>query len=392
MKRNTACLTAVVLLAACSSASCGEAALSLAKHSASIGVQVNSGLVHVNASGDSDVPSLAAAFCAKQGIDHPRCSHFVSVDLWDALWCQPGQKAKAAALLVQQLDEGGAVGGMAAASSTQQHQHKQQLDEILRALIPRVYRFLHHENFADSDEFSLLRPRLQHHGFVECAAGLSVSGEEDAVWLLGHLSEQPQGSMWPYSELMKKKPSTTTVPSTSSSSSFSFSATAAVVFSVNAFPNSGHLGNKDDMLLNLLELGKQHSGDAATNFLPRTWSPDHLTHEAQVAAAAAAAAAAVKADKVDKQAVDKAADKASKGKAAGDKDDDDDTLVGLWFQKDPQKELGSGISVVESVKPLQLARQCQNCVLQVRVATSHQVLILKIDCHRFSSSFDDICV
>ena len=92
---------------------------------------------------------------------------------------------------------------------------------------PRLLRFIHHEHYLDSEEFSLLRPRFVANGFVECASGQNViTGEEDAVWVLGHLSGT--GGGWLYAALSGVLDSNTS-------------------HIVNAFPSSGHLGNKDDV-------------------------------------------------------------------------------------------------------------------------------------------------
>ena len=100
---------------------------------------------------------MALEFCRSHSIAHERCGHFVQVDLDDSLWCRPGRAALAAKANVA---------------------------------APRLLRFVHHEHYHDSEEFSLLRPRLVGNGFVECAAGGMdvITGEEAAVWVLGHFS------------------------------------------------------------------------------------------------------------------------------------------------------------------------------------------------------------
>ena len=243
--------------------------------STSIEVIIDNKVHTLNATPQSNTSLLAAAFCEEHSIANERCSHFVQVDLDDRLWCGRGRKALAGRL------------GVAAA--------------------PRLLRFIHHEHYADSEEFSLLRPRLVGNGFVECTAGLGVTGEEDAVWLLGHLSDT--GGEWLYDAL-------------------NGTADSAASHVVNSFPNSGHLGNKDDMLLRLQQLGG-HIGDASTNFIPRTWSPAQLRQE----------------------------------ETGGGSSEDDRRLLGLWIQKDPYKELGSGISLVRGTSVASLA-SCSACVLQ----------------------------
>jgi len=249
------------------------------RHRATITVELaDIGMSSVYVSANDNIPEMAATFCRENDISHPRCPHFVAVDMWDALWCRPGQKSAAKAL---GLDP------------------------------PRTFRFLHHAFHADSDEFSLLRPRLRSNGFVECSAGLTLSGEEDAVWMLGHLSSRDgDSSRWIYEPLAAAD-----------------GEGSKGRFLVNQFPDAGHLGNKDEMTANLVQLGRL-IGDAAIDFIPRTWSPLMLNAEERA------------------------------------------PLNGVWVQKDPQKELGSGISLVSGVNWETLA-QCEQCVLQRYVENPH---------------------
>jgi len=248
------------------------------RHSATINVELaNIGMSSMNITASDDVPEMAATFCRDNVISHPRCPHFVAVDMWDALWCRQGQKSAA---------------------------------KDLGLSPPRTFRFLHHAFHADSDEFSLLRPRLRSNGFVECTAGLTLSGEEDAVWMLGHLSSRGgDSSRWIYEPLATDNGG------------------SRGRFLVNQFPDAGHLGNKDEMTANLVQLGRL-IGDAAIDFIPRTWSPPMLNAEER------------------------------------------SPLNGVWVQKDPQKELGSGISLVNGVNWETLA-QCEQCVLQRYVENPH---------------------
>ena len=80
------------------------------------------------------------------------------------------------------------------------------------------------------------------------------------------------------------------------------------------------------MLLRLQRLGK-HVGDVSTRFIPRTWSPADLQREGLI------------------------------------KDVASEKLQGLWIQKDPYKELGSGISLVRD-SPVASLSSCSACVLQ----------------------------
>jgi hypothetical protein len=98
-------------------------------------------------------------------------------------------------------------------------------------------------------------------------------------------------------------------------------------FIVNQFPDAGHLGNKDEMAANLVQLGRV-IGDAAVEFIPRTWSPLELASDQMP------------------------------------------PLNGLWVQKDPKKELGSGISLVQGVNWTDLS-SCQACVVQRYVENPH---------------------
>jgi hypothetical protein len=221
--------------------------------SAQVVVVVDHTSIQINFTHTDDIPSVAASFCAEHAIAHSRCSHFIAVEMFTAMWCSPGRKASARAEGIEP---------------------------------PRTFRFLHHEHHSDSSEFSLLRPRLRHNGYVECTAGLTVSGEEDAVWLLGHISNEAAWLFKPLSDASR----VAVIPG---------------VALVNAIPHAEHLGNKDSMFRNLLRLGKI-IGDQSTAFIPRTWSPDQL-----------------------------AAEYAMLG-------DGDEEFRGLWLHKDPQMELGTG--------------------------------------------------
>jgi hypothetical protein len=189
-------------------------------HSASVPVQLaDIGLVHVNATAHDDVSAVAAAFCREHDIHHRRCAHFVAVDLWDALWCQPGQKVAA---------------------------------RKLGLVPPRTFRFAHHAQHFDSDEFSLLRPRLQSNGFVECVAGLELTGEEDAVWMLGHLSSRNgDSSKWFYEPL-----------AAAADSKVGLGGALA-----NQFPDAGHLGTFVSCPLSPLRLPFR----SASHYSPIVW-------------------------------------------------------------------------------------------------------------------------
>jgi len=109
---------------------------------------------------------------------------------------------------------------------------------------------------------------------------------------------------------------------------------------VNQFPNAARLGNKDEMFAHLARL----TGDASVAFIPRTWGPAELDREHSAAQNEAAM-------------LEAAAGGAAAGAAAPAR------LHGLWVQKDPQRELGAGISLVHGVEVDSLA-SCTACVLQ----------------------------
>ena len=270
-------------------------------HVAAVPVEVGDiGVVFINVTAADNVTSVAGTFCQAYAIPHPRCAHFVALDLWDALWCAPGQKVAARSLGVEP---------------------------------PPLFRFVHHENHFDSDEFSLLRPRLVSNGYVECASGTGVTGEEDAVWMLGHLpgSLADEDASWFFAPLAARAASR-----------------ALGECVANTLPGAGHLGNKDDMFHNLVRLGDAHGGDAAVAFIPRTWGPPQLARE---------------------RAAERGGAGAGVGAAEGPGDRGEE-LAGLWVQKDPQKELGAGIALVSGGRTGALDG-CKECVLQRYVDNPH---------------------
>lgn len=252
--------------------------------SATISIQIDSGFKDLtidardSLSGLNNSAEVAKSFCEKHKVTNPRCPHFVAVELTEALWCKPGQKEAARAI------------GL---------------------FPPRTFRFIHHEHYFDSDEFSLLRPRLVSNGFVECTPGTSLSGTEDAVWLLGQL--QRGNTEWFYAPLGNRERTP-------------IEARRACV--ANTFPDAEHIGDKEKMFQNFVRLSKS-IGDLAVSFLPRTWGPAQLAEEQKVAS--------------------------STHKS--------DLLRGLWLYKDPLKELGSGITLVNDVSTSLMSR-CEACVLQ----------------------------
>lgn len=222
---------------------------------------------------------------------HERCAHFVAVDLWDALWCQPGRRAAARRRAVEP---------------------------------PRLFRFVHHEMHVDSEEFLLLRARLRASGFVECASGdaSAVTGEEDAVWMLGHPASLSAAALL--------------FQTLGSRQDHGGERQSGSRFLVNAVPVATHLGDKDEMFANLKRLAGL-VGDAAFAFVPRTWMPQDLAS------------------------------------IATDDDPRKGGLRGIWVRKDPQKELGGGIALIDGSAVLATvtspsssprADACERCLVQ----------------------------
>jgi hypothetical protein len=313
------------------------------QHSATISVGLNNDFVNVTATATDDIRQVAKQFCTSHSITFGKCPHFVSVELWNALWCRPGQKQLAKERGVSQ--------------------------------IPRTFRFVHHPNYADSDEFSLLRPRFFASDYVECSSGMEVTGEEDALWVLGHLSgesgdDEEYSGGWPYTSMVSSS------ASSSSSSSSSSSHRSPSPFKINAFPRSTHLGDKDEMAMNLHRLAG-HVGDRVIEYLPRTWQPSHLNQEEELKLA-------VKRRSSNNNIGSGSGDRGSMGEvkidsimgertanglkfeqvpSSSSSQVDHSFLSGVWVQKDPQKELGSGISLVEGEKVSDIA-SCDKCMLQ----------------------------
>lgn len=144
-------------------------------------------------------------------IQHPRCSHFIAVEIWDKLWCNE--------------------------------------DKSIKTKSPQTFRFIHHEMHTDSEEFHILRRLLRRAGHIECMAGEPslISSGEDFVWVLGHLAGNGVGVV-----------DALAPPSTPNT------------FRLNNFPNATHLGDKDVMGFHLKALAREF-GDEVVDFVPRTW-------------------------------------------------------------------------------------------------------------------------
>ena len=108
----------------------------------------------------------------------------------------------------------------------------------------RTFRFVTHayQQGDPGGELKLLRRVLLENGLVECPMALDFTGDEDVLWVLGHISD-PR-----------------------------FFARLAPHQRLNTLPASTDVGSKRNMQSHLVALAGR-VGDAALRFVPRTWLP-----------------------------------------------------------------------------------------------------------------------
>jgi len=240
------------------------------------------GVVHyINATALDDRTALARKFCDTLYITEPRCVDLVAVEIADALFCTRGARAAA----------------REAAKRERAREHVGMLDHDggHGRFVPRTFRFVTSPEFEDSEEFELLRPLLTGNGFVECITRAHWQGDEDAVWLLGHLSRSGGGTELPRMRSHMRS---------------------------NGMPRADLLGEKDALYAHLAALGAAGFGDAALRSVPRTWLAEEIkTTPPPPRTSGADSAFALDAGVSNADAM-------------------------RWLVKDPRKALGGGISLV----------------------------------------------